>query len=101
MDKIPCVAWLYHVRERRHRSAVNAGHEDPIEILVRVTALKPRAGGKVIWTDWIVLAVSERRSGWTVPVTPRTVTLPAFHFLEELPPVQNAFDRDRRFSWDN
>src|SRR2546429_5688930 len=42
VHEIPCLSGLQLAGERRHRRAIQAGHEDAVEILVGRSALEPR-----------------------------------------------------------
>src|SRR6202041_8346 len=97
MHQIPRIVRLNHVRERRHRRSVEAGHEDAIQIAVSIAAHEPVAGRKIKRLDGIALAVGQSRSRWTIGITRRAVALPAFQLLEEFAAVQDAFNRDWRF----
>src|SRR5580704_1678532 len=55
MHQIPCVVGLDHVRERRHRRSIEAGHEDAVQISVGVAAHEPVARGKIKRLDRIAL----------------------------------------------
>ena len=99
MDEIPGVVRLNHVSKGRHGRAVQAGHEDRVDILVGAAALEARifsAQSKVVGTDRIVFAVGEGRGGRTVALPVRTMALPAFEFGEERFAMGNALDGDRR-----
>src|SRR5260370_13845614 len=98
MDEVPGVVRLNHVREGGHWSAVHAGHEDFIDILVGAAALESRivlAQGKVVGTNRLIFAVGEGRGGRAVALPVRTVTLPAFELGEERFAVGNAIDSNR------
>src|ERR1700723_3059151 len=82
MHQVPCVVRLDHIRKRRHRRSVEAGHEDPVEVAVRVAAHEPVARGKIKRLDGKTLAVCEGRCRRTVRVTFGAMALPAFQLLE-------------------
>jgi len=58
VDEIPSLARIHKIRPRRHRCAVQAGHEDAIQILVRGTALEAGAIHKVVRLDGISVIVA-------------------------------------------
>ena len=95
MDEIPGVVGLDHVRERRHRRAVHAGHEDLVDILVGAAALEAGVvpgDSEIVGTNGIVLAVGEGSGGRTVALAVRAVTLPAFELGEESFAVGDALE---------
>src|ERR1700676_2586828 len=99
MYEIPGVVRLDHVRERRHGRAVQAGHEDLVDILVGVAALEARvtlSRGEIVGTNRLILAVGEGRGRRTVALPMRTMTLPAFELGEERFAVGNTLHGDRR-----
>src|SRR4029077_20017017 len=88
-----------HVSERRHGCAVQARHEDLVEILVGIAALEAGvvfAQGEVVGTNRIVFAVGEGSGGWAVALSMLAVTLPAFELGEERFTVGNAVHGNRR-----
>src|SRR5258708_34734988 len=92
------VVWLNEGREGGDWSAVHAGHEDFIDILVGAAAFESRvvpAQGKVVGTNRLIFAVGESRGGRAVALPVRTVTLPAFELGEERFAVGNAIDGNR------
>src|SRR5882672_9525241 len=99
MDQIPGIFRLKIVGERWHGRSVQAGHENAVKILVRNPALKSRAHREIVGTYRIVFAVGKRAGRWTVPMTFRTMALPAFHLLKQFPAVENAFDLYRSLRW--
>src|SRR5580698_10964300 len=62
MHQVPCVVRLDHIGKRRHRRSVQAGHEDPVEVAVRIAAHEPFARGKIKRLDGIALAIGQRGS---------------------------------------
>src|SRR6476661_2353899 len=99
MHQIPRIGGLDLVGERWHRSSIQTGHEDPIQILVGLPALEPRSSGEVVGPDRDVFAVGQRRGRRPVPETRRSMALPAFHLLEQLPAMKNAFRGCRSLRW--
>src|SRR3984885_50486 len=55
MHQVPCVVGLDHIGKRRHRRSVEAGHEDPVQIAVRVAAHESVARGKIKRLEWQTL----------------------------------------------
>ena len=95
VDEVPSVVGLDHVREGGHRSAVHAGHENLVNVLIGAAAFKARVvsgSSKVERTNWIVLAVSEGGRGRTVAFAVQTVTLPAFELGEKSLTMRDALE---------
>ena len=78
-NQVPSLIRLDVVGERRHRSAIEAGHKDPIDILVGVPALGPGPVGKVKGSDGTAEIVGESGSGRPIGHTLHAVALPALH----------------------
>src|SRR5512132_2245821 len=101
MHEIPGFGWLQVIHEGWHRSTVQAGHENLVEILIGVSALEAAAGCKIVWPDWIVFAIGKRCRRRSIAVSGRTVTLPALHPLEDRPSAKNALDRAGSLYWND
>src|SRR5207302_880272 len=89
------------VGERRHRSAVDAGYEDRVDILIRGAALEAgivSASREIVWPDRLIFAVGERSRRRTISLALRTVALPALEFGKESLAMGDALDGDRWFS---
>ena len=63
VDEIPRVVRLDDVGKRRHRRAIDAGHEDLVDILIGRAALETgivSAVGEVVGANRLIFAVGER-----------------------------------------
>src|SRR5262249_2292012 len=95
VDKIPGVIRLNGVGIGGHGSTVEASHENPVDVSIRGTALKPRvvpALNKVVRPDGLILAVGQRRCRRAVSLPLRPVTFPAFQFCVQRFAMGNAFN---------
>src|SRR5712664_181604 len=92
VHKVPRFFRLDHVRERRHRSSVQASHEYLVEVPVGDAAFKPRPDGKVVRTDRIIVAIGERRGRRAIAAALLAVAFPAFQLLKQFLAVLNALD---------
>src|SRR5467141_2776491 len=90
MHQVPCVFRLDDVGKRRHRRAVEAGHENLIEIMVGRAALEVGALGKIVGPNRLLVAVRKRGSGGTIAAAFGAMALPAFQLGEELFSVFDA-----------
>src|SRR5260370_13539062 len=59
VHQVPRVFRLDHVGEGRHRRAIEAGHENLVEVLVRLSALGTVVGSEVVRPDWLVVTVCQ------------------------------------------
>src|SRR6266446_4745542 len=87
VDQVPGVVGLDNIRERRHGRAVQASHENAIEVLIGYATLETSivsCRGEVVRTDGLIFAVGKGRSRRSVTVALLAVTLPAFHLLEQV-----------------
>jgi len=69
--------------------AVQAGHENPINVLVALAALKTgviRAGSEIVRADWLVLAIGQGGGRRAIPPALLAVTLPALIFWNNSAP---------------
>src|ERR1700722_10794833 len=88
--QVPRLFGLDVVGKRRHGSAVQASHEDPIDILIGIAAFWPGAIGKVEGRDGTSEIIGERRGGGSVGHTLNAVALPALHPGKHIPPGLDA-----------
>src|SRR5581483_9023981 len=94
VHEMPRIVALEVVGKRWHRRSIQPGHEDLVEIFIRAAALESRARGEVERLDRLILAVRERRRRWPVAAPFGSMTLPAFHLLEQRAPGENVIGRD-------
>ncbi len=90
VHQIPGFFRLHHVGERRHRRAVNSGHENPIEVLVGTAALGAIGRSEIVWPDRLIVAVGKSRSRRPITTAFLPMALPAFQLLEEFSAMLNA-----------
>ena len=81
MDKVPALVRGHPITPGRHRRAVQAGHENAVEIRVRGAALEPGTGSEIVRRNGIALVVPKCRRRGAVALSTRAVTLNAFQFL--------------------
>src|SRR5258706_9107503 len=84
--EVPRVIGLNDIRKRRHGRAIQAGHENAIQILVSNAALETRIISRrreVVRMNALILTVREGRSSWAVPLNRLARTLPALHLREQ------------------
>src|SRR5206468_3930073 len=90
MDQIPGLFRFKILKIRRHWRSVQSGHENAIEILVRLATLKSLPGGEIVDRNRPVLTICKRRSRRPISVSFLSVTLRALHFLVYLPSAVDA-----------
>src|SRR6266850_2100477 len=95
MHEVPSVFRLDDVGKRRHRRAVEAGHENLIEIMVGRAALEAGALGKIVRSYRLIVAVRKRGSGGTIAAAFGAMALPAFQLGEEFFSVLDAIQGER------
>src|SRR5258706_10127090 len=95
MHQVPSVFRLDDVGKRRHRRAVEAGHENLIEIMVGRAALEAGALGKIVRSYRLIAAVRKRGSGGTIAAAFGAMALPAFQLGEEFFSVLDAIQGER------
>src|ERR1700693_5295516 len=93
MNQIPRLGRFEVVGEGRHWSPIETGHEDAVQILIGLPTLEACSGRKIVRPDGVVLAVGEGGGRRAISVTGRSMTFPAFHFLEKRPAMKNALYR--------
>src|ERR1700730_4227265 len=99
MHQVPGVFRLDDVGKRRHRRAVEAGHENLIEIMVGRAALEAGAGSKIVRPNRLIVAVRKRGSGGTIAAAFGAMALPAFQLGEELFSVLDAIQSSGGVGW--
>src|SRR6266481_4571031 len=93
MHQVPSVFRLDDVGKRRHRRAVEAGHENFIEIMVARAALETGALGKIVGPNRLLVAVRKRGSGGTIAAAFGAMALPAFQLGEQFFAMLDALER--------
>src|SRR6267154_3386939 len=68
-DQIPGLVGLDIVGERRHRSTIQAGHEDSVNVAIGVAALGTSALGKVVGRDRTAEIIGKSCGGRAVGLT--------------------------------
>src|SRR6266404_5391946 len=96
MHQVPSVFRFDDVRKRRHRRAVEAGHENLIEIMVGCAALEAGAFGKIVGPNRLFVAVRKRGGGGTIAAAFGAMALPAFQLSVELFAMLDALERKCR-----
>src|ERR1700688_3276232 len=94
--QVPGFVRLDVVRKRRHGRAIQPGHENPIDVFVRIATLWPGSLSKVERSDLPAEVIGEGRGGWAVGLTEDAVTLPALHSGEDIAARLDAVGRDFR-----
>src|SRR6266404_4868354 len=80
VDQVPCIVGLDDIRERRHGRAVEASHENAIEILIGDAAFETSIVSRrceIVRTDGLIFAVGEGRSRRSITVALLAMALPA------------------------
>src|ERR1035437_2335491 len=102
-NQIPRLIRLNVVGKRRHRSAVQTGHEDSVDIAIRIAAFRPRSLGKVVGSNWPAEIIGQGRGGGTIGLTEYAVALPALHPGKYVSPgfdaIRGNFRLGRTLDW--
>src|SRR3989440_10858363 len=93
MHQVPSVVRLDDVGKRRHRRAVETGHENLVEVVVCGAALEAGALGKIVGPNRLLVAVRKRGSGGTIAAAFGAMALPAFQLGEQLFAMLDALER--------
>src|SRR5437762_2598664 len=97
VHQIPGIFRLDDVGERGHRGAIQAGHENLVQVMVCGAALEAGTRCKIVGADGLIIAVGQRCSRWSIASALLPVAFPAFQLGEELLPVLDAIQGDRGF----
>src|ERR1700683_11862 len=95
-NQVPSLVGFDVVGKRRHGSAIQPGHEDPVNIQIGVAALRPRPVGKVEGCDRTAEIILKGRGGRSVGHALHTVALPALHPGKHIAPRLDALGGDLR-----
>src|ERR1039458_8413737 len=96
-DQVPCLIRLEVVGERRHGSAVQSGHEDPVNSAIRIAAFWPGAFGKVVGGNRPAEVILKGRGGRAIRLPRYAVALPALHPGKYVASGLDALRSDFRF----
>src|SRR5258708_22116925 len=98
MRKLQAIFGLDEYGNRRLRRAMEAVHENFIEIMCGGAALKAVARRKIVGPNRLIVAVRERGGRRTIAAAFGAMALPAFQLGEEFFSVLDAVQRHRRLS---
>src|SRR5437879_5192406 len=96
MHQIPGLFRFQILKIRRHWCSVQSGHENAIEVLVRMTTLKSLPSGEIVDRNRPVRTSRKRGSRRPISVSFLPVALRALHFLVYLPSTVDALLSVRR-----
>ena len=92
--QVPGLIGLDVVRKRRHRSAVQTSHEDPVNVLIGVATFWASSIGEVKRRDGTTEIILQGGSRWPVGHTLDAMALPALHAGEYITPGLDALGSD-------
>src|SRR5580658_9165581 len=96
-DQVPSLFGLDVVGKRGHGRAVQTGHENSVNVAIRIAALWPGSLGKVEGCDRPAEIILKGRGGRSIGLAEHAMALPALHSGENFSPRFDAVGCDFRF----
>src|SRR5260370_42112145 len=100
MYQVPSVFRLDDVGKRRHRRAIESGHENLVEVVVCGAALEAGTRRKIIGADRLIVTVGKRGGGRTIAASFGPMALPTFQLGKQLFAMLDALERKCRLGGD-